>query len=226
MQKTITYNRANHDFDMFLDGRHVGSRERHIEAEVELDRLAYEAAAHDAGPVDMAVEGALERLAMEHSQAARLADQLGDKAHRKAERAATTAFSGALIEYKAGVRPELLASGAWLLPSRRAGEAPHIVRMDGDWVCSCCAGANIHWPIALIVGIEVANDDMERFDDGDADEELARLAAPLIDALDTLDGDADFEADCDEPAQRAWRIGAVLGRRIADARARVYVEAA
>jgi hypothetical protein len=118
-----------------------------------------------ASPIDAAVEGALERLAIEHADAGRLADLAGDKAHRKAERAAATAFSNALVQYRAGVRPQQLASGAYLLPSRRPGEAPHIVRMDGDWICSCCAGASWHWPLALIVGIEGAIEDMQRFDD-------------------------------------------------------------
>jgi hypothetical protein len=198
MIKLITYNRANKDFDMFLDGAFVGSRERHIEAEVELDRLAYEALAHDAGPVDMAVEGALERLAIDNGQHAAVADTKDDRAYF---RRAATSFGNALIEYKAGVRPEPLASGAWLLPSRRPGEAPHIVRMDGDWTCSCKAQASMHWPIALIIGIEVANDDMTRFDDGDVEEDgpiiRLRLVAP-----------------------------APLGRRLCAARQRLYTEAA
>lgn len=58
-------------------------------------------------PVEAAVEGALERLATESSDAARCA---------------------------------------------AASEAPHLVRMDGDWVCSCPAGASLHWPIALVTG--------------------------------------------------------------------------
>jgi hypothetical protein len=29
----------------------------------------------------------------------------------------------------------------------------------------------MHWPLALVIGIEVANDDMTRFDDGPAEEE-------------------------------------------------------
>jgi len=132
-----------------------------------------------AGPIDAAVEGALERLAIEHSDAARLADRLGDLAHRKVERAAATAFTNALVQYRNGVRPELLASGAQLLPSRRAGEAPHLVTMDGDFVCNCAAGGNMHWPLALIIGIEQAFDDMERFDDGDVDPTPAELGQRL-----------------------------------------------
>jgi len=138
---------------------------------------------YTAGPLELAVEGALERLALEHSQAAMLADRLGDTTHRKAERAAATAFTNALIEYKAGVRPQLLPSGAWLLPSRRAGEPPHIVHMAGDWVCSCKAGASMHWPLALVIGIEVSQDDMQAFDDG-PDTNADRAAAQLAERLD------------------------------------------
>jgi hypothetical protein len=132
-----------------------------------------------AGPIDAAVEGALERLAIEHSDAARLADRLGDMAHRKAERAAATAFTNALVQYRNGVRPELLASGAQLLPSRRAGEAPHLVTMDGDFVCNCAAGAHMHWPIALVIGIEQAFEDMQTFDDGDVEPTPAELGQRL-----------------------------------------------
>lgn len=124
-----------------------------------------------AGPVEAAIEGALERLAREHANAARLADRLGDKAHRKAERAQATAFTNALVHYKAGVRPQLLASGAWLIPSSTPGKPAHLVTMDGDWVCSCAAGANMHWPLALIIGLEGAHDDMDRYDDGDRESE-------------------------------------------------------
>jgi hypothetical protein len=124
------------------------------------------------GPVEAAVEGALERLAQEHSAAARLATEAGDKAHATAERRTTTAYTNALIEYRRGVRPQLLDSGAWLLPSRRAGEAPHIVTMDGDWVCSCVAHDSMHWPIALVIGCEVAGDMLDASDDGAAESEL------------------------------------------------------
>lgn len=131
------------------------------------------------GPVDAAVEGALERLALQHSDAARLADGAGDLAHRKHERAAATAFANALIEYRKGVRPDVLPSGAQLLPSRRAGEAAHLITRDGDFVCSCSAGANWHWPLALIIGLEVAHDDMTAWDDGDIEPEDMPTPAQL-----------------------------------------------
>lgn len=206
MIKLITYNRANKDFDMYLDGEYIGSRERHVEAEVELDRVAYEALSNTSGPVELAVEGALEQLAIDNGGHARTAETKDDRAYF---RRAATSFGNALIEYKAGVRPAPLASGAWLLPSRRPGEAPHIVRMDGDWTCSCKAGASMHWPIALIVGIEVSHDAMERFDDPPAPE-----PNPL----------GDTEGDEEDPGE--WRIGAVMGQRLAAARQRRYAEAA
>lgn len=128
---------------------------------------------YTAGPVERAVEGALEAQAIEHANAARLADRLGDKAGRKAERAAATAFSNALKNYKAGVRPEALASGAFLVPSSTPGKRPHLITMDGDWICNCEAGANWHWPLALVIGLEIADDHMRQFDDGDSEEEGA-----------------------------------------------------
>lgn len=136
-----------------------------------------------AGPVELAVEGALERLALEHSQAAVLADELGDLAHRKVERAATTAFTNALIQYRAGIRPDVLASGAQLIPSSQPGKPPHLITMDGDFVCNCAAGANMHWPIALCIGIEQAFEDMTTFDDG-PEGEADRAAAVLAERLD------------------------------------------
>lgn len=119
-------------------------------------------AKYAAGPVEAAVEGALERLALESSAAARQAETVADRAHFRRE---TTAYTNALVEYRRGVRPELLASGAWLLPSSQPGKPAHIVTMDGDWVCNCKAGQSMHWPIALVIGCDVALDDMERFDD-------------------------------------------------------------
>ena len=128
------------------------------------------------GPLDQAIEAALERLAQENSQHAATAETKTDRAYF---RRATTAYTNALIEYRRGIRPEVLASGARVLPSRRAGEAPHIVAMDGDWVCSCKAHASMHWAIALVIGIEVALDDMDRFDGGDS-ELPESLPAPAI----------------------------------------------
>ena len=176
MQKLITYNRANKDFDMFLDGEYQGSRERHIEAEVELDRLAYEALIHSAGAIEIDVEGALERLAEDNEQHAITAAAHGEKADATYFRRATTAFTNALVQYRAGVRPEQLKSGAFLLPSSRAGEPPHIVRMDGDWTCSCRAQASMHWPLALVIAMQQNQDDIDfSQDEPSVGAQLARL---------------------------------------------------
>jgi hypothetical protein len=48
MKKEIKRNRANRDYDMFLDGRYVGSRETYPEAEAELNRIVFEALQHNA----------------------------------------------------------------------------------------------------------------------------------------------------------------------------------
>jgi hypothetical protein len=44
--KEIIRNRLSKDYDMFLDGRYVGSRASYHEAETELDRLAFAALTH------------------------------------------------------------------------------------------------------------------------------------------------------------------------------------
>jgi hypothetical protein len=165
-----------------------------------------------AGPVDAAIEGALERLAEESATAMRLARADGDKAGGAFWQRAATAYTNALIEYRKGVRPELLRSGAQLLPSRRAGEAPHIVRMDGDWTCSCKAGAAMHWSLALIIGIEVAHDDMARYDDGACDPPGEKpLGTDEGDSLPSALTPADLDAWAEHGAeQRLWsRIAGV-----------------
>lgn len=40
--KEVKRNRQTKDYDMFLDGRYVGSRATYTEAHAELDRLVYE----------------------------------------------------------------------------------------------------------------------------------------------------------------------------------------
>jgi hypothetical protein len=42
MQKEIKRNRANKDYDMYLDGRYVGSRDTYTEAQTALDQLAFD----------------------------------------------------------------------------------------------------------------------------------------------------------------------------------------
>ena len=135
------------------------------------------------------------------------------------ERASATAFTNALVQYKAGVRPQLLDSGAWLIPSSTPGKPAHLIHMDGDWICNCAAGANMHWPIALIIGLEGAQEDMERFDDG-SDSEADHAAAQLAERLDATTHILDtMRAEQQRPPIVS------LGSRIASAR-RVYLEAA
>lgn len=42
MNKRIQYNKENRDFDAYLEGQYIGSFSTPHDAEVELDRLAYE----------------------------------------------------------------------------------------------------------------------------------------------------------------------------------------
>jgi hypothetical protein len=149
------------------------------------------------GPVDRAVEGALERLSLDHSAHARAAAAGDAPKDASFFRRAATSYANALIQYRAGVRPELLTSGAYLLPSRRPSEPAHIVHMDGDWTCNCKAGASMHWPLALVIGIEVAHDQMELYDDPPGDNPLG-----------------DQEGD-----EQPGRTPAELGRRLAEMRA-------
>lgn len=179
-----------------------------------------------AGPVDAAVEGALERLALESADHARAAESKADRTHF---RRAATAYTNALTQYRNGVRPEVLSSGARLVPSSTPGKPAHLLTMDGDWVCSCCAGASMHWPIALVIGIEVAHDDMQAHDDGDVEPptDSERMAAIWgLDPATTPGG----EGTITERMARIWSnepepTPAELGRRLCEARSR-YLEAA
>jgi hypothetical protein len=190
-------------------------------------------ARYAAGPVEAAIEGALERLAIEHSDAARLAHQTGDLAHRKSERAAATAFTNALIQYRAGVRPEVLKSGARLIPSSTPGKRAHLVTMDGDWVCNCDAGANMHWPLALCIGIEQAFEDMQQYDDGACDPPGDNPMGDepgdeLPDSRWSLPGYGAAMLSCGlpNPLYRVQEHERTLGQRIAEARRATYDYAA
>jgi hypothetical protein len=44
--KEVKFNRANKDYDMYLNGRYVGSCGSHGEATAELDRLAHAELTH------------------------------------------------------------------------------------------------------------------------------------------------------------------------------------
>lgn len=111
------------------------------------------------GPVEQAVMGALERLAGQEAAAARLARTAGEPEDARFFQRSANAYAKALRHYQRGIRPEPAPSG-YTLPSQRDGEAPHLLVMDGDWVCTCPAGASAHWAKALVVGIETAFDGM------------------------------------------------------------------
>jgi hypothetical protein len=134
-------------------------------------------------PIDAAIEGALERLAFDNARRAETAD----KKDRAFFRRQATAYSNALDQYQRGVRPVVLDSGARIVPSSTPGNPAHIIRLEGDWTCSCKARQSMHWPIALVVGIEQAMDDMERFDDGDVAAEDVIAADPQARAQRLLD---------------------------------------
>lgn len=105
----------------------------------------------------------LERLHDEHQRYAALAsdERAADAAfHRRA----ATAYGRALAQFRAGVRPVRRADGAWVVPSSRAGAAPHVIRRlpGGVLECSCSARRAIHWPIALLIGAELGADALDK----------------------------------------------------------------
>jgi hypothetical protein len=120
---------------------------------------------------DAMVAAALERLAEENARSARTARAAGLKDDARFFQRACNAYVRALSEWQQGTRPTRTPSGGWLLPSRSGG-ADHLLTLDGDWLCSCSSGTQIHWASALIIGLEVAQDDLARFDDGDDDREM------------------------------------------------------
>lgn len=149
---------------------HLTSEGRAVEAEAVLARwqegLARRAAQAEAQPtaIEAATCAALERLAEENARSARTARAQGLKDDARFFQRAANAYLNALTQWQAGIRPERTPSGGWLLPSRTDGQ-PHRLTMEGDWICTCKAGKSMHWAKALIIGIEVASDDMDRFDD-------------------------------------------------------------
>ena len=90
-----------------------------------------------------------------------------------------TAYTNALAYWNRGIRPEQLPSGAWILPSVASGSTPHLITKSGDWCCVCDAGAQMHWPIAMLIGLEIAGDEIDATDDAPLPFEptLAEIAA-------------------------------------------------
>jgi hypothetical protein len=127
---------------------------------------------------DLAILAALERLSESHAQYARNAIIRDDKSSAALFTRESNAYARALGYYQAGVRPVATPHG-YVLPSQRPGEAPHQLTLDGDWTCTCPAGESMHWAKALIIGIEVAHDDMQRLDSGDDGEQDSDPPTPI-----------------------------------------------
>jgi hypothetical protein len=159
---------------------------------------------------DLRVAFVLERLAQENAQNAAQAGEraasykaqarkawglgdferatdLGRAADQEAHEAAffkrgRTAYTNALTYWNRGIRPDQLKSGAYILPSVVSGKSPHLIVKNGDWICCCDAGSQFHWPIAMLVALEIAGDETEAHDDGEAawrahDAEMSRTCA-------------------------------------------------
>jgi hypothetical protein len=190
--------------------------------------------------IDTYIAAALERLAATEATAAAHARTRGDRREAAYFQRAANAYARALGYHLDGVRPQQ-TPGGWLLPSQRPGEAPHLLRLDGSWTCSCKSGQHIHWASALIIGIEVAHDDMGRLDGGDEDLEIEQEtppppppALPGIVVSQTDSGALTFSRDnvtafVTTPEDVAGAIarlagpvdGRALGQRLAAARARL-----
>lgn len=164
---------------------------------------------------DAMVAAVLERMAEENTRSAELAESKPDlKDDAAFFRRAVTAYTNALIGWQKGVRPVRTASGNYLLPSRRPGESPHLLRLDGDWICNCRARSCMHWPIAMMVALEIAQDDQDRFDDDDYSEVTAPDLEPPGRAWATQDG---THEDTEAAARQALirRLCAVRARLLA-----------
>lgn len=85
-----------------------------------------------------------------------------------------------LEQWEAGIRPQLLASGGWMLPSKSDG-CPHIITKDGGWICCCAARDQAHWATAILEAIESVGDDEDRYDD-DGMDAVNNLIADAIEA--------------------------------------------
>lgn len=107
---------------------------------------------HITTTTDPAVIEELIKLASSHAELAQEARTAGLKDEAKSFQRTANAFTGAIEEYTKGARPAELPGGAYLLPSRSNGVA-HLVRCDGDWTCTCAAGASAHWAMALVIAV-------------------------------------------------------------------------
>lgn len=143
--------------------------------------------------------------------AARLADQAthfagqatearaaGLKDDAKYFQRAANAYVKALEMWRAGVRPEVLGDGRYLLPSRTDG-TPHLLTRDGDWACTCAAGASDHWAKMLMVAMADVCDEQDAVATGDWDARAAAVNALIASATGDGSGPDGWEALVDGP---------------------------
>lgn len=177
---------------------------------------------HQHTTIDLAILASLERLADEQAQSAVACMATDDRDGVSDFRRACTAYGNAAKYYRAGVRPDVLDDGRIRL-QRAAGSVHTVTMRPGQMpICSCRAGESMHWPLALCIALEVANDDLSRFDGGDAE---LRESDPPPPPAPT--GAALLAARLEATAQilDAMRQQQ-LGRRLVSARQRLYSEAA
>ena len=154
----------------------------------------------------------LTRTADNEALHARSARAAGERHHARDYQRAANAASRALVQFRAGVRPESLGTNKWLLPSQRGkNEAPHILTLEaGQWICTCSAGATAHWALALIIAQETAADQPLPFEPTIED---------VVEA-EPLTGTCDWHGSYTGDSCRRCAVVS-LGRRIAQARASV-----
>lgn len=152
------------EYEATLDGDIIGYYERFVQAESALSKAYAIRAAAMPATTEAAVVAALEKFEEEYRdyEATARAAGLADDATEWLRHA--NAYMRAREQYEAGIRPESLGDRAYVMPSQRPGGESHLLRFDGDWTCSCKAGASAHWAKHLIIGIERAYEDMQRFD--------------------------------------------------------------
>jgi hypothetical protein len=132
---------------------------------------------------------ALEYFANGYADKTRTARMSGDKDAAKFFQRAANSFAKALAYWTDGIRPERTAAGNYLLRSQRGPtEAPHLIRKDGDWACTCAAGDQLHWALAMVIGMEAGAD-------GDLTLADARAADPILDGLHLAMDEAEATLD-------------------------------
>lgn len=125
-------------------------------------------------PNEQLVAAALEELAQQCADQLSKLDSQADqgdpdvKAERSFWKTQYNAFKRALVYWLQGLRPLHTPSGAWLVPSgSQAGAVSYLVeRHGGVWACDgTCPAQRYHWHLALMAGLERADELAELHDD-------------------------------------------------------------